>query len=851
MNKNLSTASSADDESTSLLPGAIAIAILLFYSLFTLLPNSNSLMVKWPWVFIWQFGLMLGPLALLFQLWQKSFRRLGHWLDWVAGAWCVVLVLSAGFAQFPHQAVWYGWAAICGIAFLYALNTWLSSSQRVQYLLIFQGGLGVIFSGLSLVSWFFQTVRPYQQTLSELERYGIERSFDLQILTLRNWHPIGHQNYVAGYLLLLLPLLAGLALSQRGWQRFGWLGGLGLSLMTLYSTGSRGGWLGLIVGVLAFIGLSAWQYPRLRKALLGVGLACFGAIALWGISSDRIRSLFTALSTPGDGGELTYRLITNVTGWQMGLDHPIFGAGLGGVTLLYQKYRPEWAGREAELTYQLHSTPAQLWAELGLTGALLTLVSLIAIGYLSWRWGCQPGERSPLIVGVISGLAGYSVYALTDYQLDNVCISGTLIIFVAALIVEGRDHLTALNAQASQALYKRVALVGAGILTAVSIWLYPIHRAWMLSSQGFLALQQDDFASFVTYLEKAHQLAPWEPYYAYQLAWNLGELAYQSQDAQQQEMLRQKSVQWFEQANTVSPNQEFGYSNLGWLLINQDPDKATSAFLKAVQLVPEKKGAYFALGYGLLRQGKFDLAIQSMSIALLQQPILLTSPIWRSEELSEIYPVVISNFEKQLHNLKKAKISSQSESVLHQLTGTLHWWKGEYNLAGQSFSHVQTDLNEALSRLTNTRPGEASLHDVSQSLSNNVAISTWVTSRSDEGLLLKAFSIKNPDFTNLEPEYFASLASELQSSLSEASDFRDWLTQKSPSRQNQNQRLGFGTISRHIDGPLPSDFFATPENVLVTHSLADLFPSLESQSDLNKLIQPLKTKLLTQIAADE
>lgn len=833
MNKDLSTPSSArNDQSTSLLPGAIASATLGFYVLFTLLPNSNSLMVKWPWVFIWQFGLMLGPLALLLQLWQKSFRRLGHWLDWIAGAWCVGLLLSAGFAQFQHQAVWYGWAAICGIAFLYALNTWLSSASRIGRLLVFQGGLGVVFSGFSLVSWFFQTVRPYQQTLSDLDSYGIERSFDLQILTLRNWHPIGHQNYVAGYLLLLLPLLAGLAVSQRGWQRFGWSGGLLLSLVTLYSTGSRGGWLGLMVGVLAFIGLSAWQYPQLRRALLGGGLVCFGAIALWGVSSDRIRSLFTALGSSGDGGELTYRLITNATGWQMGLDHPIFGAGLGGVTLLYQKYRPEWAGREAELTYQLHSTPAQLWAELGLTGALLTLMSLIAVGYLSWRWGSKSRDRSPLMVGVISGLAGYGVYALTDYQLDNVCISGTLIIFVAVLIAENRQNLNSpdFTPHTGRTMYRQIALVGAGILAAVSLWLYPIHRAWMLSSQGFLALQQDDFASFVTYLTKAHELAPWEPYYSYQLAWNLGELAYKSENAQQQESLRQESIEWFNQANTTSPHQEFGYANLGWLQVNSDPHAATQSFLKASQLVPGKRGAFFALGYSLLKENKPELALQSMVAELMQQPVLLTSPIWQSPELAEFYPQVLAGFESELNQQLAKATTEASKAYLYQILGSLSWWQGDFDKAQMAFEQVPTPLNEAMLVLAETRPGEKVEVGVSEETAAGMAIAAWQNPHKSDFYLIKALltdAVEPPPM-----DYITPLATDLSQSLSTAATFHSWVT-AAPSRSNRNQRLGFGIISRHIDGPIPIDFSPKIESTIEAIFLKSLFPEAADSNALN------------------
>lgn len=854
MNKGLPVSSATQrPQSTSLLLTAVGFGTVGFYVLFTLLPNSNSMMVKWPWVFIWQFGLMLGPVALLFQLWQRSFRRLGGWLDGIAIAWCSVLILSATFAQFSHQAFWYGWAAICGIAFLYSLNSWLTDAKRVRNVLVLQGGLSIVFSGLSLLFWFFQTVRPYQQTLQELKSYGIERSFDLSILTLRNWHPIGHQNYVAGYLLLALPLLIGLAFSQRGWQRIVWLGGFALGLATLYSTASRGSWFGLVASLVVFIGLSAWQYPHLRRVLFGVGLVSFSGVLLWGASSDRLRSLFSSLLQPNAGGNPPYRLITNATGWYMGLDHPILGAGLGSVTLLYQKYRPSWAGREAELTYQLHSTPAQLWAELGIAGALLTIVSLTVLIYMSLR-GCKnkprPDDQStpfPLIIGITSGLVGYSIYAITDYQLDNICISGTLIIFIAILIFENRSDSEALRseAQTSHVLHKRLVLTGAGIIAAVSLWLYPIHRAWMFSSQGFLALQQDDFASFVTYLTKAHELADWEPYYPYQLAWNLGELAYKSEDPQQQEALRQESVGWFEKAIALSPHQEFGYSNLGWLLVNTEPERATDAFSKAAQLVPAKNGVYFALGYSLLKQDNPELATQAMVIALMRQPVLLTSPVWRSGELTELYPQVISRFEKRLSTLEKSEESKSSKSNLYQLIGMVHWWKGKYDLASQAFSHIEPDLNKTLIKLANTRPGEVAEAEIKEILRTNVAIDAWINLKANETLLLEAFLLKNPGYTHLETEYFASLASDIQVSIAESPSFYSWLTQTAPSRQQRNQRLGFGTISRHIDGPLPKDFSSLSENILMADFLAALLPSPISQSGLDGLTQQLNANLQT------
>lgn len=859
--------STSSERSSSLFPSAIGFGIISFYILFTLLPNSNSLMVKWPWVFLWQFGLMLGPILLISQLWRQSFRPLGNRLDWLAISWSLVLILSAAFAQFTHQSIWYSWAALCAVAFLYVIHSWLTSTaldttKRIQRLLIFQGLLSIVFSSYSLVAWLLQTVKPYLQTLEQLKGYGIERNFDLQVLILRNWHPLGHQNYVAGYLVLAIPLLLGLALSSAGPRCFGWLAGCAVSLATLYSTASRGSWFGLLSSIIVFILLTAWYYPKLRKSLLGVATVSFSGFFLWGASSPRIRGLFSSLLSQGGDGELSYRAVTNATGWFMGLAHPLFGVGLGGVPLLYQKYRPTWAGQEAELTYQLHSTPAQLWAELGLCGIVLSLLSLWGILHLTIRW-CRFGISLPIksrasdpfqfsVIGIISGLLGYGVYAITDYQLDNVCISGTLLIYIAVLVVESNRTAQLSNVSADVTLsklsnptvYKKAALAGTSFLLAISIWLYPVHRAWMFSSQGFLALQQDDFASFVVRLEQAHKLAPWEPYYPYQLAWNLGELAFQRTDAVQQEALRQESVKSFEQAIALSPHREFGYSNLGWLQVNAAPEKATAAFFQSIKLAPEKRGAYFALGYSLLKEGKTDLATQAMVIELMRQPVLLTSSIWQSADLAALYPKVVTALESAVLSNTSVAGTSLSDSRNQQMLGMLYWWQGDYVRANEVFTQVPNALNKAFMALTNLPLHELSEQPFRGDIADaNVAIAAWINAPNSDAALLKAALSKDPNITYIEEAYYTALLSDIKASIAESTDFYQWLTQ-SPSRPRRNQRLGFGTISRHIDGSLPKDFAISSENILMTKFLSAAFPATMPHRDVEILVKALTDAVL-------
>jgi uncharacterized protein involved in response to NO len=817
--------------------------LVLFYVLFTLLLNSNSLMVKWPWVLWWQLGLALGPILLIVQLWQqKSLRWLGNKLDWLMSGWILCLGLNVLFSNFAHQAGWYAWAAICAIAIIYALNQWLTNSARVNQLLRLQGFLVISFATLSLTLWTVQTALPYLNKLENLKSYGISKSFDWQILSIRNWYPLGHQNYVAGYLLLSIPLLVGLSILHRGRQRIFWCLGISVSFVCLYTTASRGSLLGLTISAATFLAISAWRYPQRRKLLCIIAIVCLVGLVLWGLSNDRLRTLFFSIFD-SENQEITYRVITNVTGWRMGLDHLFFGAGLGNVALLYQKYLPFWAGQSAELTHQLHSTPAQVWAELGLVGSLLALVSLCLLIYFSFRWLLREKytcESFWIAVSLCSGLIGYFIYSLTDYQLDNICISGTLIIFASTLIFYFRENVS--EQQRYTIRWFPLSVAGISLLVVASFWLYPIHRAWMLSSQGFAKLSQKDIAGFVNKLETAHQLAPWEPYYTYQLGWNLGELAYRTTDLSQREALQGLSRKWFETAIATSPYQEFGYSNLGWLLVNTDPQKAVAAFAQAAQLSPSKKGSFFALGYALLNLNQSDLAIQAFSLELLEDPLLLTSPIWQTGQLKAIFPNVLSTLERDCTDFIHSADSSL-QLYFYQLRGSLHWWLGNFSAAQQDFHHTPSSFNDLLMALSDgERPTE-----LSQNKPTTAAITAWLHPDIRENTFATALLLSYSPDTVHPPGYLVQLKAEIIQSAQASQSFHQWLTQKAPARHHRNQRLGFGVISRHIDGPLPSDFSPRLDNVLMTQFFQDLFPEKTFDLNLEAALAPLKNQLIDQM----
>uniref|UniRef100_B8HVJ1 O-antigen polymerase n=1 Tax=Cyanothece sp. (strain PCC 7425 / ATCC 29141) TaxID=395961 RepID=B8HVJ1_CYAP4 len=833
----------------------LGLLVAACYSLFTLLPDSNSLMVSWPWVLVWQISLACPILWLLWQLWyQRRLQGLGHGLDLVTLLGLVGLLVSSMTAEFLNQARWYSWAALGFVAALYALKAWLRTPTRRLGVLTFQGYLSLTFIGVSLLLWSAQTFWPEMVRLERLRQLGLNRSYDFSVLELRNWAPLGHQNYVAGYLLLALPLLGALAILQPGKRRWLWLGGIGLGLLDLYTTNSRGGGLGLLV--LAIAALLFWLLFRSssRWWVVLAALPLLGGFIL--LNNRLLASLQSLLAGRTDFGELSYRLITNTIGWEMGKAHLWTGAGLGAVPLMFQRYRPGWAGREAELAYQLHSTPAQLWAELGVWGILAPLVLFLLLAYLGVRWLRTLDQKAAAITpsdrvftpAIYTALLAYAVFSLTDFQLDNIAISGLLVVYLAFLAAHFSETLVKPE-QGQRHLWVHIlGWGGLGFLVAAGLWLAPIHQAWNLSAQGFTALapgrpdRPPDFDLFTRRLSAARDLAPWQPYYPYQMGWNLASQWGTTTEPEQRKIFLDNAIFRFEQGNSVSPYQEFGQSNLGWLLLAKNPQTAARSFSHAAQLMPAKRGVFYGLGLSLLAQGKTELAIAALSLEVLRDPLFITSPLWNSSLLRPLYQPVLKKVGDRYQTLLQQNAQPDLlNPLLHQTWGSILWWQGDLTGAKREWAIATTPLNQAILQLAETGSVKP------ESLQNQVTapfllVQAWLNPSQRQQFLERAWL--NATETPLPPE----IRQQLLNGMAQATSFDQWVKQYAPVRESRRKRAGFGVLSRHIDGPAPEDFQVVVENVIVSTWLADLFPSPFYQPSLDRALQPWRDELVTSVA---
>ncbi len=568
-----------------MLVGALWAAGLGGLALITLVSPGATRMHAWPWTFALA-AAVIAPVALLV---MRAFDPRAP-LALPARPWMIAVLFAAAAILASALASPYrgpslqGTAPLLGgLAFFLVMFDWLhrepvrADRRRGQLLpLLAISLIGV--AAVSLAMWL--AWRPAR---------GLGEA-----LAIRNAYPLGHSNYTAGLALLLLPCAVGLL--RRGDQASrvtGLLGAL-LGLGLLFTSGSRAGVIGL--AALAVAGLLA--APLAPKKKLVIALALLAAGAVFVAANPRTRAFF-APADPAAAPNISnvQRAAMLTAGGRMGLDRPLLGWGPGTVPLAYPRYRAGLDGG-VENALQLHSAPAQLWAELGAVGVAAALALLVLAG--------RAARAQP--VAAIA-LAGYWAFALFDWQLDVPVFAFVLATLAALLAPPRAAPASAASARALGGL----ALVGLALIAALG------HRdpAPELNARA-LALTVERTAE---------------------------------KDARAVVLLRESLAS--------NPDQEIAHFNLGWLLVLSDPIAAEKHFRAAARLVPDKGGVYFGLGLALLNQARSDLAARAFALEGLNDPAFFASPYWRDPAIVALREATAASF-SALVGRTQALVSARS-----------------------------------------------------------------------------------------------------------------------------------------------------------------------------------------------
>ncbi|AFZ43499.1 O-antigen polymerase [Halothece sp. PCC 7418] len=812
--------------------GWLALATLVT---FAWLPWSYRFMVDWPWIIVWQLGFLILGIWLIWMLrqFQLPFKPLGHGLDWAVCAIALSVILSSLFCSFPlvaakNIAVTMGYGVL-----LYVTRNWIGNSTLTWERLWM--GLGIT-GGIS--------------TVVGLYKWWPQRDFEY----LRNPFPLGHHNFVAGYLVLVLPLTIAWSLSRPGWQRITGLAVSGLMLFHLYTTGSRGGMLGIIaLATVAVIFAIAQTRGRLRKRLAIALIAGLLAMMIAIITSPRVEHLIQFGPTESNpvpvqiqlDGNMEFRLFLWQGAFNIFQDRPLLGVGPGNMSRMYNLYRPIVSGTSGTYNVQqLHNTPLQLLGELGVLGlgAVVAFAWLVTRLWFRLEQRSLSGEKRLLLYGVGGSLLAYGVSSLTDYQLENIPISTTLLLSVVLLLALADQLDLASPISVSTSQRRTFSLGGIASIGLACFVSFPLTTAMWLDDQARDHFQAGEVSRGVEDLLNASGLVRWDPTYSLELGFQLLKVRNKTPKQERAKELEEGIINAFQEAWQTSPKDNMFLYHLGLFKRQSDPEQAQKLLGQAVQIRFREQSyttyTYYALATAYLEEGLIDQAITALSLQGLNNPEFLVAKVWNQPRLAELKDAVIEE-SLTFYKMLLAKLPSESDlyNSVREREILIRWW------------HQKPFTTEVLNELSPVTQALITAED-----SPEVALSiikTELSKTSDQNPLLLLGAWLDPE-EYLETYWKQNTKTDFgdkdqfRATIREQRELRNWISALPEIAPPQKNRTALSIAYRNNDIERQATILQPPE--LKLHPLPkalNLFPSYpRSFPPLEQLINEIRTEKL-------
>ena len=291
-----------------------------------------------------------------------------------------------------------GMVTVCFVLFSLVVFNAIESKRQVQVLLFCLTAGGVLVALYGFYQFLFQ------------DKFGgVWVDTDMFEGMFRVYSTFQNPNVLGEYFLLMVPLaVAGFFISKSLVMRLYYLGSVGVMMLCLVLTYSRGCYLGILAAAFLFLVLLDKRF-----VLLGV----VGLLLLPFVLPESILNRFMSIGNLEDSST-SYRVYIWLGTIAMLKDYWISGVGPGeaAYNMVYPVY-----GYNGISAPHAHNTFLQVTCDTGFFGLALFLCLLYQFFKAVFRSYLQTEDRTGrlLMIGVMSAVAGFLVQSLFDYTFYN------------------------------------------------------------------------------------------------------------------------------------------------------------------------------------------------------------------------------------------------------------------------------------------------------------------------------------------------------------------------------------------------------------------------------------------------
>lgn len=346
-------------------------------------------------------------------------------------------------ASFDPPATLVELAKLCGYAAFTFLAARLAADRRTRRML----AMIVVGTAISVAAVAFA-----HEVIGVRSIYGLFNTTVRPRLT----SPIINDNHLASLMGMAVPLALALSFISTGFRRVLWVGAIAVCAGVLLLTGSRGGALGLSVGLAATVVLLLLQrrdhapppdaQQRVRWLAWIVTATCIGALLVALTSSPLLSALQATQLEELQASGSKYQV------WGQSLRmlaaNPWLGIGRGA----FEQAFTRWASVGQHAYSHAENSYLQTAVDWGIPSAiamLLTTCVIVRRAFGRWR-------QSPLEAGALGALASLAIHEFVDFSIELPVIALALIL-VLSILLPARLALDAAAARLPRARRLRVA----------------------------------------------------------------------------------------------------------------------------------------------------------------------------------------------------------------------------------------------------------------------------------------------------------------------------------------------------------------------------------------------------------